>query len=161
MSQPVNYFSREGKIGRVIVARLKTGSDLYQSLHRIVSEYDIKAAVISSGVGLLSKAKLRNCKNLPDEFPITDNNRDYSTFETPLEILGISGNVSLVEGKPLVHAHLTLSHIEDNKIQVIGGHMIDGSIVHGFSEIIITEITDIKMHKKYDEETKTHQLFKE
>lgn len=159
MSQSENYISREGKFGRVIVARLKTGSDLYLSIQEIVLDYDIKAAVILSGVGLLSKARLRNCRNLPHEFPITDKNRNYATFETPLEILGISGNVSLVEGMPLVHAHLTLSHIKDDEIQVIGGHMIEGSIVHGFSEIIITEITDIEMQKEYDQETKTHQLF--
>ena len=88
-----NIVSKEGKSGRIIVARLKTGSDLYNSLQEIVREYGFKAAVILSGVGLLSKAKLRNCKSLPEEFPITDQNRDYASFDAPLEILGISGNM--------------------------------------------------------------------
>ncbi len=155
-----NIVSKEAQSGRVIVARLKTGSDLYKSLQEIVQEYGLKAAVILSGVGLLSKGKLRNCKTLPEEFPITDLNRDYASFDVPLEILGISGNVSMAEGKPHVHAHLTLSYIHDEKIRVIGGHMIEGSIIYGFSEIIIMELTDIEMHKEYDPETKTLQLFK-
>lgn len=155
-----NIISKEGQSGRVIVARLKTGSDLYISLQEIVLKYGVKAAVILSGVGLLSKARLRNCKNLPEEFPITDQNRDYASFEIPLEILGISGNISMAEEKPHVHAHMVLSSVDDEKIRVIGGHMIEGSIIHGFSEIIIMEITEIEMLKEYDPETKTLQLYK-
>jgi predicted DNA-binding protein with PD1-like motif len=155
-----NIISKEGQSGRVIVARLKTGSDLYLSLQEIVLKYGVKAAVILSGVGLLSKARLRNCKNLPEEFPITDQNRYYASFEIPLEILGISGNISMAEGKPHVHAHMVLSSVDDEKIRVIGGHMIEGSIIYGFSEIIIMEITGIEMLKEYDPETKTLQLYK-
>jgi predicted DNA-binding protein with PD1-like motif len=152
--------SRQGKTGRVVVARLKTGSDLLHSLRMILTEYDFKAAVILSGVGLLSGAKLRNCKNLPDKFPITDNNRNYASFTKPLEILGLSGNVSLVEDNQHVHAHLTLSYVEEGVIRVIGGHMIEGCTVYGFSEITLLELTDIEMIKEFDEETMTYQLFK-
>jgi predicted DNA-binding protein with PD1-like motif len=154
-----NMVSRNGNTGRVVVARLKTGSDLLQSLRMMVKDYDFKAAVILSGVGLLSGAKLRNCKNLPEEFPITDHNRYYASFIRPLEILGLSGNVSLVDGNQHVHAHLTLSYVEDGIIRVIGGHMIEGCTVFGFSEIILMELTDIDMIKSFDEETKTNQLF--
>jgi hypothetical protein len=154
-----NIISKEGRTGKVIVTRLKTGSDLYLSVQDLAEEYNLKAAVILSGVGLLSKANLRNCKNLPDEFPITDKNRNYASFEAPLEILGISGNISTVDGRPLIHAHLTLSYVHDDKIRVVGGHMIEGSIVFGFSEIILMEISEIEMVKKYDPETKTLQLF--
>ena len=77
----------------------------------------------------------------------------------PLEILSISGNVSTAEGKPLLHAHLTLSYIDDGEIRVIGGHMIEGCNVHGFAEIILMELVNIDMIKAYDDETKTLQLF--
>ena len=65
----------------------------------------------------------------------------------------------MADGKPLIHAHLTLSYIEDETIRVIGGHMIEGSTVFGFAEVIIMELIDIEMIKKYDEETKTLQYF--
>ena len=153
------YLSRYGRTGRVLVLRLKTGNDLLQTLNKIIEEKGFKAAVILSGVGLLSSARLRNCKSLPENFPITDRNRSYQIFTYPLEILSISGNISIAEGKPLLHAHLTLSYVEDEVIHVIGGHMVEGCIVHGFAEIILLELTDIEMVKTFDEETKTLQLF--
>ena len=154
-----SYISRTGGVGRIVVARLKHGNDLNLSLQQIVEENGLEAAVILSGVGLLSNVRLRNCKTLPEKFPITDKNRSFVSFERPLEILGISGNISVAEGKPLVHAHLTLSHTENEKIRVIGGHLIEGCKVFGFAEVFIMELLKIEMDKKFDEETKTLQLF--
>jgi predicted DNA-binding protein with PD1-like motif len=77
----------------------------------------------------------------------------------PLEILSLSGNISEVEGKTWVHAHITLSYIEEEEIQVVGGHLIEGCIIFGFAEIIIMELQDIDMSKTFDEETQQMQLF--
>jgi len=153
------YDTRTCSSGRVVVARLKPGCDLLRSLQQVVLEKGVKAAVILSGVGLLGAAGIRNCKTLPEEFPITDNNRSYMYFEKPLEIIGLSGNVSLADGKPLVHAHVTLSYVENDMIKVIGGHLIEGCTVFGFAEVFILELSGIEMVKSYDEETKTLQLF--
>jgi predicted DNA-binding protein with PD1-like motif len=153
------YDVRSGETGRVIVARLKPGSDLLGSLHEIVDKEEIRAGVILSGVGLLGEARLRNCKSLPEEYPITDENRTYLSFSRPLEILSLSGNITVAEGSPLVHAHVTLSHVEGDEIGVIGGHLIEGCTIFGFAEIILLELEDIEMEKNYDEETRTLQLF--
>ena len=148
-----------GRGGRIIVARLKPGSDLQESLQYIASEEGVEAGVILSGVGLLGEAQLRNCKSLPEAFPITDANRTYLSFRRPLEILSISGNVSKVEEKPLVHAHITLSYVEGDVITVLGGHLLGGCTVYGFAEIVIMALEGIEMEKRFDEETKTLQLF--
>jgi len=153
------YVSRLGKSGNVLVARIKPGSDLLQALGSLVEEHHIKAGVFLSGVGLLGKANLRNCKTLPKEYPITDKNRSYMTFEKPLEILALSGNISEVEGKSWVHAHVTLSYVDEEGIQVVGGHLIDGCKIFGFAEVIIMELVDIDMRKTFDEETQRIQLF--
>ncbi len=153
------YIVRSGRPGRVIVARVKPGSDLLRSLQKIAAEEEITSGVIVSGVGLLKQARLRNCRSLPEEYPITDANRTFLSFEKPLEILSISGNVTLAEGEPLVHAHLTLSTVEGDEITVIGGHLIEGCEVFGFSEFAILELEGIEMVKRFDEETKTLQLF--
>ncbi|MBC8225391.1 DNA-binding protein [Candidatus Bathyarchaeota archaeon] len=153
------YIVRSGRPVRVIVARVKPGSDLLRSLQKVAAEEGITSGVIVSGVGLLKQARLRNCKRLPDEYPITDANRTYLSFEKPLEILSISGNVTLAEGEPLVHAHLTLSKVEGDEITVIGGHLIEGCVVFGFSEFAILELEGIEMVKRFDEETQTLQLF--
>ncbi len=71
----------------------------------------------------------------------------------------MSGNVSMAEGSPLVHAHVTLSYVEGDEIGVVGGHLIEGCIVFGFAEVILMELDNIKMEKRFDEETRTLQLF--
>jgi predicted DNA-binding protein with PD1-like motif len=153
------YIVKSGQPGRVIVARVKPGSDLLRSLQKIAAEEGITSGVIVSGVGLLRQARLRNCKSLPEEYPITDGNRTFLSFEKPLEILSISGNVTLAEGEPLVHAHLTLSSVEGDEITVIGGHLIEGCVIFGFSEFAILELEGVEMVKRFDEETRTLQLF--
>ena len=153
------YELRSGEAGRVMVARLKPGSDLLGALQEMVEDEGVEAGVILSGVGLLREARLRNCKSLPEEFPITDENRTYLSFSRPLEVLSMSGNVSMAEGSPLVHAHVTLSYVEGDEIGVVGGHLIEGCIVFGFAEVILMELDNIKMEKRFDEETRTLQLF--
>jgi predicted DNA-binding protein with PD1-like motif len=153
------YIARSGKPGRVIVARVKPGSDLLRSLQKVVAEERVTSGVILSGVGLLKQARLRNCKSLPKKYPITDANRTFLSFEKPLEILSISGNVTLTEGELLIHAHLTLSSVEGKEIAVIGGHLIEGCVIFGFSEFAIMELEVIEMAKRFDEETQTLQLF--
>ena len=151
--------SRLGKSGKVFVARMKSGNDLLRALNNLLEEHNIKAGVILSGVGLLRRAGLRNCKSLPKEYPITDENRSYMEITNPLEILTLSGNISEVEGKSWVHAHVTLSYIDGEEIHVVGGHLIEGCIIFGFAEVIIMELKDIDMRKTFDEETKQMQLF--
>lgn len=153
------YDARSGEAGRIIVVRLKPGGDLLMVLRDLVFEESIEAGVILSGVGLLGEARLRNCKSLPEEFPITDSNRTFLSFRKPLEILSISGAISRAEGKTLVHAHITLSYIEDEEVSVVGSHLLEGCIVFGFAEVILMELEDVEMEKRFDDETKTLQLF--
>lgn len=65
----------------------------------------------------------------------------------------------MAEGQPLVHAHLTLSGVDGDAIDVIGGHLIEGCVVFGFAEIILMELEGIDMVKNIDDETRTLQLF--
>ncbi|MGD2201292.1 MAG: DNA-binding protein [Candidatus Bathyarchaeota archaeon] len=150
---------RTAESQRVVVARLKNGSDLLGALQSIAEEKGIRAGVFLSGVGLLGEARIRNCKSLPEEFPITDANRTFTHIKKPLEILALSGTISITEGKPLVHAHLTLSGVEGDEITVIGGHLIEGCTIFGFAEIALMELGGIEMTKSFDEETQTLQLF--
>ena len=123
--------------------RLKPGSDLLQSLSEIVEKEGVEAGVILSGVGLLAEARLRNCKQLPEDYPITGENRTFLSFKKPMEILLLSGNVSMAESETLDHAHVTLSHVEGDEIGVLGGHLLEGCTVFGFSEVFMMELEDI------------------
>ncbi|MFB0558512.1 MAG: PPC domain-containing DNA-binding protein [Candidatus Bathyarchaeia archaeon] len=153
------YVMRSGYPERVVVARMRPGSDLLLSLQGIAEREGIAAGVILSGVGLLCEARLRNCKSLPGELPITDENRAFLSFRRPLEIVSLTGNIAMAEGRPLVHAHVTLSYVQEGGIGVMGGHLIEGCTVFGFAEVSIIELEGVEMVKRFDEETKTLQLF--
>ena len=44
----------------------------------------------------------------------------------PLEIIALTGNISLKDGEPMVHAHVTLS---DSDGRAFGGHLAEGTLV--------------------------------
>jgi len=154
-----NYIVRDSNPGKVFVARLRPEADLILSIKRIAEERSLRSGVILSGAGLLRKARIRNCKSLPERYPITDANRTFTTVERPLEVLAISGIIYTVKGEQNVHAHAVLSFIEEGEISVIGGHLLEGCIVFGFAEIVIMELKNIMLEKTFDPETRTLQLF--
>jgi len=155
------YIVKDSCEGKILVARLKPEADLISSIKKIAKEKSMKAGVILSGAGLLRKAHIWNCKSLPEKYPITDDNRLFTTIEKPLEILAVSGIIYTVKGESNVHAHAVLSFIENDKISVVGGHLLEGCIVYGFAEIVIMELEGISMEKEFDPETQTLQLFVE
>lgn len=157
----MKYLAKMAQGGRIFVVRLRPDADLLPALRDIAQKEDLKAGVILSAAGLLRKAHLRNCKSFPKEYPITDANRAFIVLEKPLEILGLSGIIYTVKGIQEIHAHATLSYVEDGEVKVVGGHLLDGCIVFGFAEIVIMELTKIDMEKRFDSETKTLQLFVE
>lgn len=153
------YITKTGKSGRIVVSRLKSGSDLLTSLKSIVREEEIESGIILSSVGALKKASLRNLRNLPEEYPIENENRFFKDIDDVFEILAMSGDIFKENGEIQVHAHVVLSHIEKDEISVVGGHLVEGCEVGGFAEIMIQEIEDLQMVKRFDEKTKTTQLF--
>lgn len=71
------------------------------------------------------------------------------TFAKPLEIVSGMGNVSLRDGKPFVHLHLSLS---DEEGKVFGGHAMEGCTVFA-AEYIIMPLTGATPLRVFDETT--------
>jgi len=155
------YVVKDSHQGRILVSRLKPEADLILSIKKIAEEKPVEASVILSGVGLLRKARIRNCKSLPEKYPITDANRLFTTIEKPLEILALSGIIYTINGEPHVHTHATLSFVENGEIFVVGGHLLEGCFIYGFAEIVLMELKGINMEKEFDPETRRLQLFVE
>jgi len=155
------YVTRAGKLARIIVSRILPGSDLLQSIKDIIAEEEIKYGLIISAVGAVEKVRIRNLEEVPEEYPITDANRDFRTIDKACEMLTLAGDIYQVEGKNLsqVHIHGTFSFVEDEKAHTVGGHLLEGCIVVGFAEVYIMELVGIEMIKRFDEETQTSQLF--
>jgi len=75
----------------------------------------------------------------------------YVTFkkEEALEIVHCTGNVSLKNGNPAVHAHGVFADING---QTIGGHVLSETVVYG-AEIYIQELLGDPPAREYDEQT--------
>ncbi len=111
------------KITRVVVKRLPPGTDLLAELNRVVAEEKIELGLVS-GIGALRKAAVGI---------FLQDKKEYRTnsFDKEMEICALTGNVSLKEGKPFVHAHLSLSDAEG---RAFGGHIMPGC------EIFVAEV---------------------
>lgn len=78
------------------------------------------------------------------------NKRIYSDkiFNGDLELLNISGNISLFEGNPIIHAHGIFS---DLNFQTFGGHM-KKMVISGTCEIYLQLFSE-PIHREYDHKT--------
>ena len=71
------------------------------------------------------------------------------TKNEEMEMLSLSGNVSLFDDRPMTHTHITLSDAEG---KTWGGHLMAGTKVFA-AEIFIQELTGDNKSRKKDKAT--------
>jgi len=109
---------REIRKGRTIMGRLAKGADLLSALEQVCRETGVRLGELTA-IGAVGKARVG----------YYDQERQGYAFEQwdrPLEILSLVGNVSLKDGEPFVHAHVTLA---DERGRGFGGHLAEGTTV--------------------------------
>lgn len=123
-----------------IVIRFDPGEEVVSELARFVIDRGIDAASIS-GVGSAKEVEL-GFYNL--------DSKEYvdRLFVEDLEVLSISGNVSLLDGESTIHLHGAFGR-ED--YAVVGGH-IQKLVVNTTVELILSTIGG-ELRRDYDEET--------
>ena len=125
----------------IVMGRLSFGCDLLAELTNVCVERNVELGRVEA-IGAVQKAR------------VGFYNQDSRTYEflcldCQLEITHLIGNVSMKDGKPFVHAHVTLS---DEKGVAYGGHLAEGTSV--FSCEFILEIFDgPRFQRSPDEET--------
>ncbi|MDY6906093.1 MAG: PPC domain-containing DNA-binding protein [Thermodesulfobacteriota bacterium] len=132
---------RELKPGRRFMGRLPHGGDIVTCVEAFCKTNDIQAGTVSI-IGAVSSATL----GVYDQAQ-----QVYVTWqvEGALEILSCTGNISLKDGVPFLHAHILLG---DEKGNVTGGHLFSETVVFA-GEIEITELTGASFERGYDDTT--------
>jgi len=130
--------SRENK--GIILVRLFTDEKINDKLLDVCKQYNIKNAVILSGIGQVKKIRLGYFKE--------KGNYLEEEFQAPLEMLSLTGNVIKNKDEYILHLH-TVVGTEDKK--TLGGHLIDAT-VSVTAEIFILK-TNIKAYRKFDGKT--------
>lgn len=148
-----------GQTGRLVVIRLGPGDDILPAIVEIANACEINQAIILGGAASLTHAQLRNVRTYPDEFPITDGVRVFSSFDGPLELLSLSGNISQDEaGKPYIHCHAAVSTGKPDAV-AYGGHLLPETIVFSTAELSLVEILGVDVLRRPDPETHVGELY--
>jgi predicted DNA-binding protein with PD1-like motif len=127
--------------GPVHVLRPPFGSDVLQELEEFVRSRGINLAWLS-GLGAVSRATIRYYDQPNKEWIDLD-------IDQRLEVVSLSGNVSLLNGEPIVHLHVVLA---DEQGRCIGGHL--GSNTRVFNlEILMETLSGPAVIRKMDAET--------
>ena len=125
---------------KTYAVRLKRGADLLQSIEEFCIKNEIKAGVVLSGVGCVTKARVRDASGVT-----------IVEIDEHMEIVSLMGTVS----EKRCHLHISFSK-ED--LSVIGGHLVAGCIINTTCELVIGELEDCIYDVEFDEETGYNEL---
>lgn len=126
--------------GRAFLLRASYDSDLIQFVTEQAKKREIAVAAFTV-VGALKSAKL----GFYDQ-----QKREYleHMFDYPQEIATCTGNISIKDGQPFVHAHAVLG---DQNGNTKAGHLLEGKVFA--AEIHLTELLGQKIERKHDPQT--------
>ena len=132
----------QATVGPVHILKPAFGTDLLRELNDFVHARGINLAWFS-GLGAVSRATIRYYDQVRQEW--VDIEHDQR-----LEVAGMLGNVSLLDGEPIVHAHITLA---DGQGRCFGGHLGPNTLVFNM-EILLTSLSAGKsVVRKMDAQT--------
>ena len=127
--------------GRRFIGRLPHGQDLLTTIKDFCQNASIRTATFSL-IGAVSSMTIG---------AYDQKQQVYVTFTkaAPLEIVICTGNVSLKDGEPHVHAHIVFA---DEHGHTFGGHLFSETILFA-GEIELQELTGTPLERAYDQTT--------
>lgn len=122
------------------IYKLEGGTSIVDGIIRIAEREGVKSARVEGigGVNEITIAYYQQRKKKYEE-------HRYRGF---FEVTSLIGNITVKNGEPFLHAHVTLGKRD---MSVIGGHLISGTIFP-FLEVVMTP-TENRAIRKFDPET--------
>jgi predicted DNA-binding protein with PD1-like motif len=121
------------------LVRLIRGEEVIGKLIELVEKEKIKSGFLF-GLGAVANPKL-------GYYDLEAREYRSQTFEGDFEIVNLTGNISQLEGKPFIHAHVTIS---DEECKALGGHLFSATI-HATGEITVIDF-GLPISRKLDEQ---------
>jgi predicted DNA-binding protein with PD1-like motif len=122
----VKYFV----LGSSYIVRLDAGERIVETL-RALCERDAIGGGYFHGLGAVGEAEIGH-------FDPGANDYGWMKLSGPYEIVSLYGNITTVDGKPFLHAHIALG---DNAFTVRGGHLKE-AVVSVTCEVTLTRFRD-------------------
>ena len=130
----------EFNLKKNLLVRAEHDSDLVQFITKLAEDRGITTAEFTA-IGALKRAKLG--------FYDQEKHRYHEIIvDSSREIASCIGNISVKNGKSIVHAHAVLAG-EDGTTKA--GHLIEGIVFA--AEVHLRELKGTKLERKHDEET--------
>ena len=120
---------------KTVCKRLHRGDDLLIEIKALCVENNIAAGVALSGVGCVSRARIRDASGI--------NIREINRH---MEIVSLNGTVSAAR----CHLHIALS-AED--LSTYGGHLVEGCIINTTCELVVGILEGVRYDMEQDKET--------
>ena len=128
--------------GRTYIFKINKGKDLLEQLSDFCHDNQIKCGILS-GIGSLENATLAYFDQAKKKY-------EKIVVSKETEILSITGNISIMDNRSNVHAHVVLAQKDGT---IVGGHLAVGSKVY-LAEIYIQELVGEPKVRKQDKVTK-------
>ena len=132
---------RKAKPREVFFGRLSHGDDLLEEISNMCLRENIQLGWVEA-LGAVKKARLAFYNQETHEY-------QFFQIDRPLEITKLGGNVSLKDGHPFIHAHITLS---DKAGNAYGGHLAAGTVVFA-CEFKLEVFDGPSIKREFDEAT--------
>jgi predicted DNA-binding protein with PD1-like motif len=131
---------KELKRGRALLVRLDHGADLVDQISELAADEGIHTGAFSV-LGALTQAEIAF---------YDQESHEYSKLlvEENTEIASCTGNISIRDGMPFVHAHVVIA---DSDGKTMGGHLIHGKIFA--AELFLIEFIGEPMVREKDQTT--------
>jgi len=132
---------KDVKLKNIFMGKLQHGADLLEELTQICKEKKIQLGR-AEAIGAVQKAVIGYYHQDKRAY-------EFLTLDTHLEILNLTGNISMKDGSPMVHAHVTLADAQGN---AVGGHLAPGTIIFA-CECVIEGYEGPAFERKLDQQT--------
>jgi len=132
--------SAEFDLERNLLVRADHDSDIVKFVTELAEKRGITTAVFTA-IGALKRAKLGFYDQEKHEY------REI-TVASPHEMASCTGNISIKNGKPFVHAHVILADKDGN---TKAGHLFEGIVFA--AEIHLCELRGAKLERRYNKTT--------
>lgn len=128
--------------GRTYIFRLPKGKDLLESLVDFCHDNQVKCGIVNV-LGAVENATV-------GVYDQTKKKYDKKVITEQMEILNLTGNISIQDNRPCVHAHATFVNKE---YQLTGGHLLPGTKIF-VAEAYIQELVGEPKVRRMDKVTK-------
>lgn len=120
--------------------RLERGEQIIQTLLEFCNKESVNSAYFN-GIGAVGNAQL-------GFYHLERKEYSWQKFESPMEVVSLTGNISMVDNQPFLHIHTVLS---DEKFQTIGGHLKEATV--GATLELFLQITSTPLSRIFDDAT--------